>query len=81
MLKKRERRGMIVCANWTKSKMTHRNTCDQLKLILAQGAQIYYTCPVINACKAKPEIQDEHPSFLSLVQINRIQSFEASYQC
>jgi hypothetical protein len=35
---------------------TNRNTCDQLKFILAKWAKVCDGSPVVNACKTEPEI-------------------------
>lgn len=41
--------------------MTHWNTSDQLKLILAKWAEISDGSPVVNTYKAEPMKQMKHP--------------------
>lgn len=39
--------------------ITHRNTCDQLKFILAKRAKVCNGSPVVNAYKTEPEKSHE----------------------
>ena len=51
-LKKKRKKGSNFYFN-----VTHWNTCDQLKFILAKWAEIRDGSPVVNAYKTEPEQQ------------------------